>query len=478
MANHTANDTRDGGSPDWSDWLQWDWIGESVWQGLIFVGIIVGGYLAGKLFRWLFEKTLRGYPTSAQLLVGKLMIVTLTSAAALLAMNVVYEVRPFSLLATLGIVSLALGFGLQNTVANLAAGVGLTLDKPFNVGDRIRVGETWGDVTAIGLRSTRILTVNGDLVVIPNSILDTRELWNFTYDGNTKFRLDLPISVSYESSVPLAESLMLKAARSHPQVVAYPEPVVRHMGFGDSSVNLQLRCWISRAQNRPAIRDRLFRSIQELFNEEGVTFPYPQRTVSYLKELEHPSPTPDFLKGEASSKPVVLVCTRSREAARAMAEQVVEFVERLDARMVVLHVRKAQQAMSPYEAQAAVNIYMDHAQRRNIPVRGQTEVGDFPKVLKQVVRETGAKLVLFGKPHTRWLGVGWVRSEVQEAKLNSPVPVVLVDTHETIPEELVQEWHDFLHPPDKEDEDPHDAVAHHADQADHDEGVDEPQDKD
>ncbi len=426
--------------------------GSAAWSGLRFVLVLAVSYVAGRMFRWSYHKTLRGYPTSGQLLAGKLMVLTFTFIGFFVGLSSIYGVQPFSLLATLGIVSLALGFGLQNTVANMAAGVGLTLDKPFDVGDRIQVGQTWGDVQTIGLRSTRIMTVNGDLVVIPNSILDTRELWNYTYSGDNKFRLDVPVGISYESSIQLAESLMLQAARSHEEVLAYPEPAVRAIGFGESSVDLQLRAWINRAQDRPAVRDKLVRAIKHLFDENGVTIPYPQRTVSYLKELDQPAETPDFVKGEAGSKPVVLVCTRGPDAAREMAKHVVDFVERLDARMIVLHVRRPQQAMSPYQAQAAVNIYMGEAQRHKVPARGQAEVGDFPTVLPRVVRETGAKLVIFGKPHTRRLSVGWIRSEVDDAKRSSPVPVVMVDTGQPISDAIAEQWHEHLHPEPQEPE--------------------------
>ncbi len=447
MANHTTE------LRPLPDWFSTEGLGEVLWNLLLFALIVIVGYLIGRTGRALYSRALRVAPTSGQLLMGKLMVLTSASVALFMALRLVYNIEPLSLLATLGVVSLALGFGLQNTVANLAAGVGLTLDKPFEVGDRIRIGETWGDVVTIGLRSTRILTVNGDLVVVPNSLLDTRELWNYTYQEHPKFRLDIPIGISYTSSIPLAESLMLAAARHDDRVLAYPEPHVRAKELADNGVQLELRVWISRAQLRPAVRDKLLRAIKERFDEHGVHFPYPQRTISYEKDLEPAAPTPDFLKGEASSKPVVLVCTRSRQSAEGMAEGVIRFVDELGARMVVLHARPATQTMNPYDAQAALNFYLDRAQKAGVPARAVSEIGDLPAVLPRIVRESGAKLVLFGRSQTRWRGPGWVRSEVGAAQTASPVPVVVVDTDGALPMDALERWREHLYPPRPADPD-------------------------
>ncbi len=450
MGNHTTPLT------PLPDWLSTDGLEHVLWNLLVFTLIVVVGYLIGRGGRALYSRFLHAAPTSGQLLMGKLMVLTSASVALFMALRLVYNIEPLSLLATLGVVSLALGFGLQNTVANLAAGVGLTLDKPFEVGDRIRIGETWGDVVTIGLRSTRILTVNGDLVVVPNSLLDTRELWNYTYQEHPKFRLDIPIGISYTSSIPLAESLMLAAARTDEQVLAYPEPHVRAKELADNGVMLELRVWISRAQLRPAVRDRLIRGIKERFDAQGVHFPYPQRTISYEKDIPKAAETPAFLKGGASEKPVVLVCTRSRQSAEAMADGVMEFVDKLGARMVVLHARPATQTMNPYDAQAALNIYLDRAQKAGVPARAISEIGDLPGVLRRVVRETGAKLVLFGRSQTRWRGVGWVRSEVGGAQAASPVPVVIVDTDGVVGDDVLERWREHLYPPKKPGDEAHD----------------------
>ncbi len=446
MANHTALEQAR------PDWLSRDALLEAFVNVLTFVAIMLAAYLLGRGLRYLYDHSHRKRMTSAQVLFGKIMVVSVVTFGFFVALGLVYRVEPLSLVATLGVASLALGFGLQNTVANMAAGIGLAVDKPFDVGDRIQIGETWGDVLTVGLRSTRIMTVNGDLVVVPNSMLDTRELWNFTYGGNPRYRLDLPVGVSYESSIPLAESLLLEAARAEDGVLDYPEPVVRVMGFGNSSIDLQLRVWISQARARPAVRDRLLRDVKRRFDEDGVIFPFPQHTISRHENLPEAAPTPPFLLGEASQKPVILVVTRGRESARAMAAGIVDVVRRLDGRMVVLHVRKPTYAMSIQDGQGALNIYLNEAHKAGVTAKAETEVGDLPKVLRQVVREENAKLVLFGRPQTRAMGVGWIRSEVAAARQQSPVPLLTVGSHGEIPDEWIETWRKHLHPPPPEEE--------------------------
>ncbi len=465
VANHTADapPAENGTVPDpngtaqdpngaWlPDWLTGNWVHSVEQMALNFLWLvlfIVAGWLAGRLVRWAYEQTYHGEPTSGRLLLGKFMVVGTTAVGGSLALSVVYNVNPLNLFATLGILSLALGFGLQNTVANLAAGIGLTMDKPFDVGDRIEVGQTWGDVVSIGLRSTRILTTSGSHVVIPNAILDTQEVWNHTHHGNTHMRLEVPFGISYESSVPLAESLALRAARSHPAVLAYPEPVVRMRGFADNSVNLELRCWIDRATRKPAVVDRILRDIKDAFDEGGVVFPFPQRTVSYLADMEHPAPTPDHLKGEAARKPVVVVCTRGRQAAQALSDIVVDFVAKLDARMLVLHVRSPQHAFHPADGEAAVNLYMGKAQKMGVPASGTLEIGDFSKTLNRIARESGAKLVVLGATHTSRMSMGWMRNEIQQIRESCASPVVVLggNAEETLT--LVDHWRGVLYPPE------------------------------
>ena len=448
---------------------QWEKLADGSVDFLTFVVVVIVAYFVGRFLRWGYDRTKRQkVPTSRQILMGKTFILIAVAAGLAVGLTQVYRVDLLAVFTTLGILSIALGFGLQNTVANLAAGVGLSLDKPFDVGDRIQVGQTWGDVESIGLRSTRIVTTSGQHVVIPNAILDTQEVWNNTLGPRSHLRLELAIGISYESSIPLAESLMLAAARRDKDVMAYPEPVVRARGFGDNSVDLELRAWLDRASQRPAVMDRLVRRIKESFDAEGVHFPFPQRTISRLEDIGKPAPTPEYLAGDASTRPTILVCTRGPDAARALAPKVVAFVDAVEARLVVLNVRPKHQAMQETDAQQAIGHYIEEAARVGVPAKGRMEVGDLSDHVTRIAREEGARLVLFGKSGRLGFGSRWLHREIEQTKRGCPAPVLEFDADRGVSDAFTEEWHDRLHPPAEEDaqpEEPHEEPEPEEDQA-------------
>lgn len=458
MSNHTQNGTTNGTAtsttplpPGPENGFEVARLVEVLGEILVFVAIVAVGFAVGATARFLYTRFRKGLPTSGQILMGKTFVVVAVAVAVAFGLTQIYEVDLFSLFATLGIVSVALGFGLQNTVANLAAGVSLSVDKPFDVGDRIQVGQTWGDVVSVGLRSTRIVTTSGQHVIIPNAILDTQEVWNNTLSGSKHLRVEIPLGISYGSSIPLAEYLALQAARRDPKILAYPEPLVQVKGFGDSSIDLELRCWIDRAEQRPRIVDRLLREIKTNFDEEGVHFPFPQRTVSYLAEQEPAAVTPEFLEGEAARKPTILVCTRGVEGARAMADRVVRFVDRLGCRLVVLSVVPPQKAMQTRAAEAAINHYLQEANEDGVPAKGRQEIGDLSDVVTRVAREEGAKLIIFGRSQRIRFGGRWMAKEVLDTKRRTDAPVLSLDADQEVDEEFVETWRERIFGPPEEE---------------------------
>jgi small-conductance mechanosensitive channel/nucleotide-binding universal stress UspA family protein len=452
--NGTGLAPAEGGGPPWLERIERIFdpqhLAEIFLNLSLFIGGILLGILIGRLARDTYHRLHRGVPTSSQLLVGKLLQFVFVLVAFGVSLSAIYGLDPVGLMTALGLVSLALGFGLQNTVANLAAGVGLTMDKPFDVGDRIQVGQTWGDVVSMGLRSTRILTTSGEHVVVPNSVLDTQEVWNYTSRADRRMRLEIAFGISYDSSIALAEHLALQAARGVQGVLAYPEPRVLVRQFANSAVDLELRCWIDRAQDKAPTVDRIMRQIKEQFDKEGVHFPFPQRTISRLEELPRAAPTPEFLEKHVAKRPVMMVCTRSAAAAQELAPRVIDFADQIGARVVVLHVRPAQKAMQQEDALQAVNRYLEEARRRGVPAQGRMEVGELATTLQQVAKETGARLVAFGNSRRPRFGVvAWQRSEVAKARSESPVPVVVLDQDQPPDARLVSFWRDHLAEPAK-----------------------------
>lgn len=421
---------------------------DSLWAGVLrfvtFAAIVVVAYLLGRLLRTFGRVFRRTPPTSSSLLLGRLLTMTLVLAGLWIALDRIYEVNPVGVAATLGIASLALGFGLQNTVANLAAGVGLAMDKPFDVGDRIRVGQTWGDVVGIGLRSTRIRTTAGEHVVVPNSLMDTQEVWNYTHHQHRELRLEVPFQISFASSIRLAEHLALQAARSCDHVLAYPEPVVRVRAFAADGVDMELRCWLGRATDKALALDDLLRDVKRRFDEEGVHFPFPQRTVSYLPDLPPPAATPEFVSEQHADKPIVLVAIRGSGPGPDAIRRVVGFIGRLDTRMIIVHVRPPTMALHARQPQEAINEFIQMARQHGVAAQGMMEVGDVPTALRQVCREVAVDLVTLAAPQQR--SIGWHRRELRGIRDATGAPVVFLEADRPMDDRFVQRWHDRLHP--------------------------------
>lgn len=406
---------------------------------------VLAGYLLGRAIQGAQNMVVRRRPTSGQQLAGKAIVVLATLFGFSIGLTFIYEANLGAIAASLGVASLALGFGLQHTVANLAAGVSLSVDKPFEVGDRIQVGENWGDVVSIGLRSTLIRVTGGQTVSIPNAMLDTREVWNSTFAGNKWLRLQLPFTISYASSVALAESLCLKVARSRSEVMAYPPPQVRMMHLGDNGVELQLRCWISHAQERAWVTDRLLRGIKESFDEAGVQFPFPQRTVHYAKDDPTPAPTPTQLAGIEEPHGKILVVARTHATASRMARPIVEFASRVGASIVVLHVRPTYQVHDTTDGENVLNEYLSAAQAANVKASGRLELGTPAEVVRRVAKEEGVSLVLLGHGIDKaW--VNWKQAEVQIIKKTCPVPLVAMEARQLLRDEVVDHWKAKLAP--------------------------------
>lgn len=427
-------------------------LGDALFSVSVFIVIILAAYLLGRGIRWGFRRIRRAPPTAGSILGGKVAMLLWVALIIGFGLTRIFHVDLISLLATFGIVSLALGFGLQNTVANLAAGVGLSIDAPFQVGDRIRVGDTWGDVTSIGLRSTRIRTTSGEVVAVPNAVLDTKEVWNNTPEKEVELRVEMPFSISYDSSVQLAESIALRAARRHERVLAYPEPRVQVKGLGEDGIEMELRSWIDQARIRAAVMDRLYREILRSFEKEGVIIPYPHQVRVEARDLPTPAPTPDFLE-ESEDAPLVLVATRGSAAAQIMAEPILDFVKRIGARAIVLHVRSPAMRFHSVEADKALNHYMMQAKEAGVKVRPRSEVGDVTTLIARVAKEEGARLVILGQTMQRGRATGWYKNEVAAATHASHIPVLPLQTHLTLSDEFVERWHQRLRPEPTEDDD-------------------------
>lgn len=176
------------------------------------------------------------------------------------------------------VLGLGIGFGLQNIASNFVSGILLLFERPIKVGDFVSVGDTFGEVTEISIRSTRVTTADNVTMIIPNSDFVTNQVTNWSY-GDPKIRLRVPVGVAYGSDTQLVSDLLYRAAREHPAVLTEPTPIVFFREFGDSSLNFELTAWIPTPNIRATVVSDLHFSIERLFREHGIEIPFPQRDV-------------------------------------------------------------------------------------------------------------------------------------------------------------------------------------------------------
>lgn len=185
-----------------------------------------------------------------------------------------------------GALGVGLGFGLQKIFSNLISGVILLMDRSIKPGDVISVGDTFGWINHLSARYVSVITRDGIEHLIPNEILVTDRVENWSY-SNSLVRIRLPIGISYQSDVHQAMKLCVEAARDTSRILDNPAPRCLLTGFGDSSINLELRVWIDDPQEgRANVLSEIFLDIWKRFREGGIEIPFPQRDLHIRSGLE------------------------------------------------------------------------------------------------------------------------------------------------------------------------------------------------
>jgi len=179
------------------------------------------------------------------------------------------------LVAALGV---GIGFGLQEIVANFISGLIILFERPIRVGDVVTVGDTDGIVSRIQIRATTIRNWDKKELLVPNKEFITGRLLNWSLSDQVN-RILINVGIAYGSDVELALKLLDQAAKEHPLVVDDPQPLVIFEGFGDSTLNLSLRCYLASLDFRLVTMSDLNRSINKLFRDAGIDIPFPQRDV-------------------------------------------------------------------------------------------------------------------------------------------------------------------------------------------------------
>jgi MscS family membrane protein len=206
-------------------------------------------------------------------------------AAAIYFVFVTWGINVTAWLASAGIVGIAVGFAAKDTLANFFAGVFILTDAPYKVGDWVVLGTgERGQVTHVGLRSTRLLTRDDLEITIPNAVIGNAKIVNESSGRWTKKRLRVAVGVAYGSDIDQVRRVLEEVAVADPDVCDDPEPRMRFRSFGDSGLDLELLAWIDDPMDSGRVSDALFTAIYKRFAAEGIEIPYPKRDV-YIKEV-------------------------------------------------------------------------------------------------------------------------------------------------------------------------------------------------
>ena len=187
-----------------------------------------------------------------------------------------YDVKLTALLGVAGIASLAGALAAQDTIANMIAGFTIMIDRPFRLGDRVELphGRT-GDIYEIGLRSTKILSLDHTVHIIPNAELAKSSVVNHSYP-NDKLNVRQKLSVAYGNDVALVKRILVEACRAHAAVLADPPPQAFLAELGDAALQVSFNFWIPDHRKRAQILDEINTAIYERFEQEGIQTPFPR----------------------------------------------------------------------------------------------------------------------------------------------------------------------------------------------------------
>ena len=182
-----------------------------------------------------------------------------------------------------GAFGVGIGFGLQNVVNNFVCGLILLFERPVHVGDIIEVGGLQGEVRRIGIRSSTVRTYQGADIIVTNAQFITANVTNWTFSDKLR-RIDLPVGVNYGTAPRAMIDLLEKTAQAHSDVLKNPPPLGLFTGYGDSSINFELRAWTDQFDNWRVVRSELATAVYDAVHAAGFSFPFPQREVRLLSD--------------------------------------------------------------------------------------------------------------------------------------------------------------------------------------------------
>ena len=259
----------------------------------LVVGVLlyIGVRIVMRAIQWVLRRNPQ-IDATQRLLTEKLIAIALFVFALLFGIDLL-GIDLTALAVFSGAAGLAIGFGLQKTVGNLIAGIILLMDRSIKPGDIIVVGDgsmmggqplpggmpNVGRVAKIGVRAVNVITRDGRKHLIPNELLMTQAVENWSY-ASPEVRVRMRVPVAYESDLRRAQRIIVETAKANARILPEPEPVVWITAFGERAIEHELRFWITDPESGLGnVQGEVFLGIWDRFQEEGIRIPYPRRDV-------------------------------------------------------------------------------------------------------------------------------------------------------------------------------------------------------
>lgn len=247
------------------------------------IAILIVGWLAAKWVHHVVAKALGRSQKVDDMLSGffaslaKYLVLIFTGVMVLSQ----FGVQTASLIAVLGAAGLAIGLALQGTLSNVAAGVMILIFRPFKIGDYVETGGKAGTVKAVTLFITELATLDNVQIILPNGQVWGSSVVNYSFHDTR--RVDLALGISYQDNIGMAVEAINQTIAADQRVLKDPEPMVAVSDLAESSVRLVIRIWCQAADYWPLKFD-MTRALKEKMDSEGISIPYPQRTVHMIQQ--------------------------------------------------------------------------------------------------------------------------------------------------------------------------------------------------
>ncbi|MEM8722508.1 MAG: mechanosensitive ion channel domain-containing protein [Cyanobacteria bacterium P01_G01_bin.39] len=260
--------------------------------GLFIASILISSYITNLLRTNVLQAT--------RMTRGSQEIISIITKYGLICLTTVVLLQAYGLnLSSLALIGSALGvgigFGFQDIARNFASGIVLLFERSIQVGDFIQIGQHLGVVEEVRTRSIILKTLDRISIIVPNSRFLSEEVINWNHRRSVT-RIHLPVGVAYGSDVKKVKAALLQAAAEHVEVLRNPVPQVFFTEFGDSSLNFELLIWTSDPSRQAPLKSDLCFRIDELFNEQQIVIPFPQRDIN-IKAQDIPIKLPPQLEG-------------------------------------------------------------------------------------------------------------------------------------------------------------------------------------